>query len=635
VKLRRLRQGCIYDEDGFTLAMHRATRQSPSMNAIDLDSSVIRPAGGNSAAKAWLRALEATAPIASHPMRILPAVIDELAAAHGDAPALLSDRESLTYRELAERSNRYSRWALQQGISKGDVVCLLMPNRPEYIAIWLGVTRVGGVVSLLNTNLAGPSLAHCINIVAPRHAIVAAELFPGFDTAKRHLATSGAIWLHGGDGGTLPRIDREADKLSGERLTEAELPPVGIEDRALHIYTSGTTGLPKAANVSHHRIMLWSYWFGGMMDTRPSDRMYNCLPLYHSVGGVVATGALLVNGGSVVIDEKFSARRFWDEVARWDCTLFQYIGELCRYLVNSDDHPRERGHRVRLCCGNGLRPDVWNRFKDRFQIPRILEFYAATEGNFSLYNADGEPGAIGRIPPFLAHRFPAALVRFDVERAEPVRDADGCCIPCMPNEVGEAIGKIPDGKTNVSGRFEGYTSRQDSETKVLRHVFEKGDAWFRTGDLMRKDERGFFYFVDRIGDTFRWKGENVATSEVSEAMTGYPGIVEANVFGVTVPGTEGRASMAAVVVADSFDLSGLRAHLVDRLPEYARPLFLRIRREMDVTPTFKHKKSDLMQEGYDPSRTTDVIYFYDAQHRAFVRLDDALYERIQSGRMRL
>ena len=294
-------------------------------------------------------------------------------------------------------------------------------------------------------------------------------------------------------------------------------------DRALYIYTSGTTGLPKAANVSHFRLMQWSHWFAGMMDTRPNDRMYNCLPMYHSIGGVVAIGAPLVNGGSVVIRERFSASHFWDDVVEWNCTLFQYIGELCRYLVNSPPHPREAEHRLRLCCGNGLRPDVWEEFKRRFRIPQILEFYAATEGNFSLYNCEGKPGAIGRIPSFLAHRFPMALVKFDIETGEPIRNEEGFCIRCSANEVGEAIGKILDGGSSPGSRFEGYTDKEASDRKILRNVFMNGDAWFRTGDLMRRDENGYFYFVDRVGDTFRWKGENVSTTEVADDDLRVPG----------------------------------------------------------------------------------------------------------------
>src|SRR5213083_3276723 len=603
----------------------------------DGDDAGARVVGGDRvAAKAWVRALELTAPIPKNPDRVLSTVIDKLAEKFGEAPALLSDRERLTYRALAERSNRYARWALDQGLAKGDAVCLFMPNRPEYMAIWLGITRVGGVVSLLNTNLAGPSLAHCINIVAPKHIIVATELIDPLTAALQDLAGAASIWAHGAAGGEFPRIDRDIERRGDERRSDAERLPVTIDDRALYIYTSGTTGLPKAARVSHARLMQWSHWFAGMMDTRASDRMYNCLPMYHSVGGVLATGAVLVGGGSVVIRDKFSARQFWPDVIRWDCTLFQYIGELCRYLVHTQPAPHDTEHGIRLACGNGLRPDVWNDFKTRFRIPQILEFYASTEGNVSMVNVEGKPGAIGRIPAFLAHRFPAALVRFDVARDEPVRNEAGFCVRCAPDEVGEAIGQVLEEPSNAGRRFEGYTSEEDSERKILRGVFEPGDAWFRTGDLMRRDADGYFYFVDRIGDTFRWKGENVATSEVAEAICAFPAVTEANVYGVALPGTDGRAGMAALVAdADAgLDLAAFRAHLVRCLPDYARPLFLRIRSAMDVTATFKHTKSESVRQGYDPAGTDDAIYFDDPDRHAFVRLDQTTYDRIQRGRIR-
>ena len=562
-------------------------------------------------------------------------MIEELADRFGDAPALLSDRECLTYQALAERSNRYTRWALAQGLAKGDAVGLFMPNRPDYMAIWLGITRVGGVVALLNTNLTGPSLAHCINLVAPKHVIVATELIDLLLTALPDLAGAATIWADGGRHDGVLRIDRDIEGRTGDALSPAERRPLTIEDRALYIYTSGTTGLPKAANVSHYRLMQWSHWFAGMMDTRASDRMYNCLPMYHSVGGVLASGAVLVGGGSVVIREKFSARQFWHEVIRWECTLFQYIGELCRYLLQTESDPHETEHRIRMCCGNGLRPDVWTEFKRRFRIPQILEFYAATEGNVSMFNVEGEPGAIGRIPSFLAHRFPATLVKFDPDRDEPARDEQGWCIRCAPNEVGEAIGRILTDPSSGGGRFEGYTSEEASEKKILRNVFEPGDVWFRTGDLLRKDARGYFYFVDRVGDTFRWKGENVSTMEVAETIAACPAVIEAVVYGVTIPRTEGRAGMAAVVITEALDLPALRTHLIKRLPDYARPLFLRIRSEMEVTATFKHVKSDFVRQGYDPAATPDAIYFNDPERQAFVRLDRALYERIQTGQLRL
>lgn len=596
---------------------------------------VAQPVGepAPSAAKAWLRALEMTAPIARDPARTLPAMLDTLAATHGDAPALISDRETLSYRALAARANRYARWALAHGVTKGETVGLFMPNRPDYLAAWLGITRVGGVVALININLTGRALAHCVDIVAPRHMIVAAALIEAWSSAMPHVSRRPALWAHGVEPEGFARIDRTLRRYADGPLEAAEQRGVTIDDTALFIYTSGTTGLPKAARVSHARVLSWSLWFAGLMDTRPGDRMYDCLPLYHSVGGVVATGALLVTGGAVVIAEKFSGRRFWDDVTRYDCTLVQYIGELCRYLVNAAPHPRETEHRLRLACGNGLRTDVWEAFQQRFCIPRILEFYAATEGNLSLYNVEGKPGAVGRVPPFLAHRFPAAIVRFDRTRGTPWRDSQGFCIRCGVDEVGETIGRIE--PSSPVSRFEGYSDAAASEQKILRDVFEPGDAWYRTGDLMRRDAQGYFHFVDRVGDTFRWKGENVATTEVADAIARCPGVRDVCVYGVAVPGRDGRAGMAALVVNDDFDLMTLHRHVEASLPRYARPLFLRICSDLETTATFKHKKDELAREGYDPATIDDTIYFRDAREQAYVRMDKPLFNHIQTGLVRV
>ena len=585
--------------------------------------------------KGALRTLKMTTPIARHPTRVFPQVIAELADRHGDAPALLSDRERFTYRELASRANRYARWALAHDVRKGDTVCLMMPGRPEYLAAWIGITRVGGVVALINTHLTGTALAYSINVVNPKHIIVAAELFEPFQSARLHVTSDATIWLYGDANANFARIDLAIDALSGDDLAASDRPALTIEDRALYIYTSGTTGLPKAANMNHYRLMLASYAFAGVMNTRADDRMFDCLPLYHPAGGLLATGALLVRGASVVIREKFSAREFWDDIVRWDCTCFQYIGELCRYLLNSPPNPNERAHHLRFACGNGLRGDVWPQFKERFQIPQIIEFYAATEGNVSLFNFDGKEGAIGRLPWWLAARFPTKIVRFDVERQEPLRDERGFCIECGVDEPGEVIGKIMKDASKPGQRFEGYASDADTGKKILHDVFEKGDLWFRTGDLMRKDGNGYFFFVDRIGDTFRWKGENVSTTEVEEAVGRFDGVLETNVYGVAVPGRDGRAGMAAIVGKDNLNLTALRDHIAHELPEYASPVFLRIRQDNDVTSTFKSKKINLVKDGFDPGQTTDPIYFNDPQEKAFVRLDAGLYEDIKAGRMRL
>ncbi len=392
--------------------------------------------------KAWVRALERTAPIEKSPSRTLPALIDELAQRFEAAPALVSIGTSLTYRGLAQAANRYARWGLSRGLGAGDVVCLLMENCPQYLAVWLGLTHIGVTVALVNTNLVGEPLLHSISTVAPRYVIVSAKLVPAVQAVCARFAPSVSCWMHGAADGDLPRLDLEAAALGAETLEPGEYLPPQLHDRALCIYTSGTTGLPKAANVSHYRLMQWSHWFAGLMDVTPADRMFDCLPLYHSVGGVVATGALLVSGGAVVLRERFSASSFWADVTNERCTLFQYIGELCRYLLNSPPQPDEARHALRLACGNGLRGDVWVPFQARFRIPQILEYYAATEGNFSLYNCEGRPGAIGRIPPFLAHRTPVALVKFDVDAAAPARDATGRCTPCVTDEVGR--GDRPD-----------------------------------------------------------------------------------------------------------------------------------------------------------------------------------------------
>jgi len=586
--------------------------------------------------QSWMRALELTAPIDRRESPTLPVLLESLAERYGAAPALTDRTTSLSYRELADAANRQARWARGHELAPGEVVCLLMHNCPDYLAIWLGLTRVGVVVALLNTNLSGEALAHSINIVSPRYVIVAPSLIPALRTAQPHVIGLVGYLAYGPCEPTeFSRLDLELARLPAAKLTEDDCPAPALDDRALHIYTSGTTGLPKAANVSHLRLMQWSHWFAGLMNTQPDDRMYNCLPLYHSVGGVVATGATLVSGGTVVLRERFSASDFWRDVVEERCTLFQYIGELCRYLVARAPQPLDRQHSLRLCCGNGLRADVWEAFQERFGIPRILEYYAATEGSFSLYNCEGRPGAIGRIPPFLSHRMQVALVKFDPALDAPLRNESGRCVRCGVDEPGEAIGQIASAGGQQGGRFEGYADAGASEKKILRDVFAQGDAWYRTGDLMRKDAQGFFYFVDRVGDTFRWKGENVSTGEVTAVVTSCPGIADAAVYGVAVPGADGRAGMAAIVVDTEFDLTAFRQHVATRLPEYARPLFLRIVAAIEITGTFKLRKQELALEGFDPAKVTDPLYFDDRQQEAYVSLDLTLQERLRTGTIRV
>lgn len=581
------------------------------------------------------RAFVRAALIALRPTRTFSDAAEGLARRFGDKVALLSDNETLTYAELNARANRYARWASGNGVGKGDTVCLLMPNRPEFVAIWLGITRMGGVVALLNTHLSGAALAHCVNIVSPKHIIVADELAEAFASAEPLLTVAAKAWSHGDAVGSSQRIDEAVETLSDEAIAASDRPALTINDRSLYIYTSGTSGLPKAANVNHFRVLAAMEAFSAIMGMRADDRMYNCLPLYHTSGGVIAICACLREGASVFIREKFSARQFWDDVVRHDCTLFQYIGELCRYLVNAPHHPNEKRHKLRLCCGNGLRPDIWNVFKERFGIAHIREFYAATEGNAILFNLDDTPGSVGRVPKWTSFIFPVAVVRFDMDREEPIRGADGRCVECEPDEIGELVSKIQISPLKPAQRFDGYSDKSATEKKILRGAFDADDIWFRSGDLMRRDARGYFFFVDRVGDTFRWKGENVATSQVAEFISTFDSVREANVYGVPIEGREGKAGMAAMVVGEGFDLAAFRRHVHARLSPFARPVFLRLQNEIEATSTFKQRKLDLVRSGFDPKGTAEPLYFDDPSQNAYVRLDAALYDRIQSGEIRL
>ena len=503
-----------------------------------------------------------------------------------------------------------------------------MPNRPEYAAIWLGIARAGGVAALINTNLRGAALAHCIGIVRPRHLIVADELAAALDGALPLVEHPPAVWGHGPDIRWDRRVDVAVASLDDGPLAPDERVALTLDDPCLYIYTSGTTGLPKAAHINHYRVYGAMLAFSRFMEASASDRIYNCLPMYHTSGGVLGIGAALVAGGSVHIREKFSASAFWDDVVEAGCTRFQYIGELCRYLLNAPPHPMERHHGIRIACGNGLRPDIWQPFRERFGIAHIREFYAATEGNAILFNFDDTPGAVGRIPRWARPVFPVTTIRFDVGREAPVRGADGLCIECGPGEVGELVSQILVNPLKPSQRFDGYADRAETEKKVLRDVLVPGDMWFRSGDLMRRDRRGYFYFVDRIGDTFRWKGENVSTAEVAEVLGGCAGVAETTVYGVAIPGVEGRAGMATVVPGEGFALAALRARMHEALTPQARPLFVRLSPALDATSTYKQRKIDLVREGCDPSATSDPIYFDDPDRGHFVRMDATLFARL-------
>ena len=562
--------------------------------------------------------------------------IEKLAAEKPRNIAIYFEDRKLTYREYNEEANRYARWLKEQGLGRGDVVALMMENRPEYLFAWLGIIKAGATAALINTNLIKGPLAHCLNLSKANHVVLGAELAESYSTAADQLDRPMTVWATGGQMQGAHDLDAALAQQSGDALPADIRKDVTQDDDALFIYTSGTTGNPKAARIPHVRLRGMMAGFAAGANATEKDRMYVVLPLYHSAGGVCAIGTTLTVGGAVILRRKFSATQFWDDAVKYRATLFQYIGELCRYLLNTETHPKERKHKLRMAVGNGLRPEIWTTFQKRFRIPRVLEFYGATEGNVALMNFDGTPGAVGRIPGWAKKKFNVEIVKFDIESEQPVRGPDGFCIAAEPGEAGEALGKISNDPDQPTGRFDGYTRKEETAKKILHDVFEKGDMWFRTGDLLRQDKLGYFYFVDRIGDTFRWKGENVATSEVAEAISVFPGVKEANVYGVHVPGADGRAGMASIVAENgSLDLDKFRTQMQKELPDYAVPVFLRIQPEMEVTGTFKHRKVELVKEGFDPSAIPEPIFFNCPVQKKYVPVDQHLYGKICSGEFRL
>tara|TARA_B100000927_G_scaffold126893_1_gene102353 strand:- start:309 stop:2087 length:1779 start_codon:yes stop_codon:yes gene_type:complete len=576
------------------------------------------------------RIFKALRSIESNPEQIVPLQIAEFAKKNPDSVAIYYEDKEITYRDLIDRSNKYAQWFLNNNLSKGDVVALMMENRPEFLACWIGITQAGGTVALINTNLSGQPLDYSLGISQASNLILGSELLENFLTTNDETKSNFKTWTQGNynDSNYFEDLDKYLNNLSVDK-PEVDY-KITNDDDALYIYTSGTTGNPKAATISHKRLRLMMMGFKGAIQPNKNDRVYNVLPLYHSAGGVIAVGLALTSGASLVLKRKFSVNEFWDDVHKYKVTIFQYIGELCRYLLNAPFHKHEKDHNLRMVSGNGLRPDIWDDFKERFNIKNILEFYGATEGNVSLMNYDGKSGAIGRIPKYMQKILNVHIIKFDVEKEEPIRDENGFCIPCDVNETGEAIGEIV-----LPGSFEGYVDKEATRKKILVDVFTKGDQYFRSGDLLSKDELGYVYFVDRIGDTFRWKGENVATSEVAEAFAGFDGILETNVYGVSIPGSDGKAGMAALSTNRDINLENLYQSLSSSLPSYAQPLFLRIKKEIEITGTFKHRKVELVKDGYNPEEIKEPMYFCDHKAQTYLPLDQELYNKIQNKELKL
>jgi citronellyl-CoA synthetase len=552
----------------------------------------------------------------------------------GQRSAIVFEGQEVNWSEFNALANRYAHYLKSQGVQRGDTVSVIMENRIEFLALLVGVNKIGVTAGLINTNLTGKPLVHCITVTHSKKCIFGSEVSGALNEVKDELGlTEGEDYFEMPDSGLDATTNWAKNLAEGAAAASSENPEetslITLGEVALYIFTSGTTGLPKAAVLSNRRYLTSADMaaMAGFKCTE-QDRMYICLPLYHGTGLMVGAGAAMVSGASMFIRRKFSASNFLPEVREHGCTLLVYIGELCRYLSNTEAQAGDDKNPLRSMMGNGMRPDVWLGFKKRFGISRVAEFYGASEGNVAFANLMNRDCTVGMTSAEVA------LVEYDVDNDEIVRDAAGRCVPVKAGEPGLLLGKITEDTV-----FEGYTDPEATEKKIVRSALETDDAWFNSGDLMRTVDVGFtlgyphYQFVDRVGDTFRWKSENVSTNEVGEIINGFDQIKFCNVYGVEIPGTDGRAGMAAVTLQDGvseLDVDAFSTFLRSELPAYAVPLFVRIQPDIDVTGTFKMVKGDLRKQAYDIRSFDDTVYALLPGSDRYAAFDLAMLEKIET-----
>ncbi|XP_026797866.3 long-chain fatty acid transport protein 6 [Pangasianodon hypophthalmus] len=552
-----------------------------------------------------------------------------------EKPFIIFEKEVLTYMDVHLRSNKFANVLRSEaGVKHGDIVALWMSNEPDFVCAWLGLSKLHCEVAFLNSNIKSKSLQHCLQSCGATVLIVGSDLIPLLDDVLPVLLNNSInVWVtakscsHQSVRTLLDKVE-----LASEEKPQVDFPLPNLTSNFLFIFTSGTTGLPKAARISHIKAVM-SMVFFRMCGANKNDTIYLTLPLYHMAASLLGIGGCIDLGATCILKKKFSASQFWNDCIKYEVTVFQYIGELCRYLINQPKTPEEMAHKVRIAAGSGLRADVWKEFSRRFGKIRICEAYGLTEASIGFVNYTTEIGPIGRASYFNKHSLPFEFLKCDPETYEPIRTDKGRCLKVNKGEVGLLVAPL-----SFTNPFLGYAGNKTmSEKKLLRDVFKEGDVYFNTGDLMLQDHRDFVYFKDRIGDTFRWKGENVATTEVSEVLGCLEFLEDVNVYGVTVPGYEGRAGMAAVVLKEDHDLDGesLYNHLVQNLPRYAWPWFLRVQAFLDVTDTFKQQKKKLVEDGFCPKAVHAPLYFLDSSKKTYIPLSQSVYNDIVSGKIRL
>jgi fatty-acyl-CoA synthase len=548
-------------------------------------------------------------------------VFQERAARYGDKLFIKFEDQQLTYREANETVNRYAAVLAARGVGHGDVVGVMLRNSPHSVLLMLAVVKCGAVAGMLNYHQRGKVLAHSIGLLDAKTVVAETDFIEPISESEAD--TDGLM--------TLDELQQLS--ASAPATNPATTAAVLAKDKAFYIFTSGTTGMPKASVMTHYRWLRALAGFGGLgMRLTTDDTLYCCLPLYHNNALTVALSSVLNSGSTLAIGKSFSASKFWDDVIRYDATAFVYIGEICAYLLNQPPKPTDRKHHVRVIAGNGLRPAIWDEFTKRFGIPRVCEFYAASEGNTAFLNVFNVDKTTGICPS------PIAFVEYDDETGGPKRGDDGRVHKVKTGEPGLLLSKVSSFQP-----FDGYTDEEATEKKLVRGAFKDDDVWFNTGDLMRSQGFGHAAFTDRLGDTFRWKGENVATTEVEAAISTDPQVEEATVFGVEVEGAGGKAGMAAIQLKDGqeFDGKALAKAAYEHLPGYAVPLFVRVTAELAHTSTFKSQKVDLRKEGYggntgegdeDAGEIEDPIYVLAGKDEGYVEFYDDYPSEVVDGK---
>ncbi|WP_374665374.1 long-chain-acyl-CoA synthetase [Acinetobacter sp.] len=553
-----------------------------------------------------------------------------------DGCALLFEDQKYTYNKLNAWANQIAHYYLALGAQKGDVIAVMIENRSELVATIIALAKIGVTAALVNTAQTGKVLVHSVNLVKPIALISGEECRAAVDAVRGDLNLAADRFHWFADQATRQHAGTAPQGYINLAEAIQEFPTFNTpatrsvkgKDGLFYIYTSGTTGLPKAVIFTNSRWTLAYGTYGHVLNLNEKDVMYVTLPLYHATGTVVCWCGVIAGASTLALRRKFSTSSFWKDVQKFDASAIGYVGELCRYLMDAPPSELEKGHRVKKMIGNGMRPNIWDKFKQRFGIEEVLELYASSEGNVGFSNVFNFDNTVGFSPT------PYAIIQFDKEKNEPVRNQKGWCMKVKKGEVGLLVGKI-----TRRSPFDGYTDTEKNKSVIIPDLFKHGDAYFNTGDLVRDIGFRHAQFVDRLGDTYRWKGENVSTTEVENIVSEYSKISEAVVYGVEIPNTNGRAGMAAITLTDhaaldEADCKQMAAEFKKNLPAYAVPVFLRVQQKVETTGTFKYQKNKLKEQAFDPNQTDERILVLLPGHDAYCDVSADIFANIQAYKYR-